>query len=98
MAAAGASCGQCEKVHLSSGSIGRVARSGVLYAIEDVSKDESYRSCFSQVRSEIVVPIGGAGKTIGVIDAESDSHPIDANELLDFAKQIEPWLEVPSAV
>ena len=93
IASAGASCGQCEKVHLSTGNIGRVAHSGVLQAIEDVSKDDSYRSCFSQVRSEIVVPIVASGKTIGVIDAESDSHPIHKSELLDFAKQIEPLLE-----
>jgi hypothetical protein len=48
IASAGASCGQCEKVHLSTGNIGRVARSGVLHVIDDVSKDDSYRSCFSQ--------------------------------------------------
>jgi GAF domain-containing protein len=66
---------------LSTSNIGRVARSGVLHAIDDVSKDDSYRSCFSQVRSEIVVPIVASGKTIGVIDAESDSHPIHRREL-----------------
>ena len=93
IASAGASCGQCETVHLSTGNIGLVARSGVVHSIDDVSKDDSYRSCFSQVRSEIVVPIVAAGKTIGVIDAESDSHPIHRSELLDFAKQIESLLE-----
>ena len=93
IASAGASCGQCEKVPLSTGNIGRVARSGVLHAIDDVTKDDSYRSCFSQVRSEIVVPIVVSGKTIGVIDAESsDSRPIHKSELLDFAKQIESLL------
>ena len=94
IASAGASCGQCEKVHLSTGIIGRVARSGVLHTIDDVSKDDLYRSCFSQVRSEIVVPIVASGKTIGVIDAESDSQPIHRRELLDFAKRIEPLLEL----
>src|ERR1700745_4164159 len=93
IASAGAGCGQCGEVHLSPGNIRRGARSGVLHAIDDVSKDDSYRSCFTQVRSEIVVPIVASGKTIGVIDAESDSHPIPRRELLDFAKEIESLLE-----
>jgi len=57
VASAGATCEQCESVHLSAGNIGRVARSGLVHAIDDVSKDASYKSCFSQVRSETVVPI-----------------------------------------
>jgi len=93
IASAGATCGQCDRVHLSTGNIGRVASSGLLHAIDDVSKDASYKSCFSQVRSETVVPIVVSGKTIGVIDAESGSDPIDATELQDFAKQIERLLE-----
>jgi putative methionine-R-sulfoxide reductase with GAF domain len=93
IASAGATCGQCEKVHLSAGNIGRVARSGLVHAIDDVSKDASYKSCFFQVRSETVVPIVVSGKTIGVIDAESGSDPIDRTDLESFAKEIERLLE-----
>ncbi|HEV2197022.1 MAG TPA: GAF domain-containing protein [Candidatus Acidoferrum sp.] len=93
VASAGATCGQCDRVHLSAGNIGRVARTGLLHAVDDVSKDASYKSCFSQVRSETVVPIVVLGKTIGVIDAESGSGPIDASELQDFAKRLERLLE-----
>jgi putative methionine-R-sulfoxide reductase with GAF domain len=93
IASAGATCGQCDKVHLSSGNIGRVARSGVCHSINDVSEDTSYKSCFSEVKSETVVPIVVSGKTIGVIDAESDSATIDRNELQGFAKQIAALLE-----
>jgi putative methionine-R-sulfoxide reductase with GAF domain len=94
IASAGATCGQCDRVHLSTGNIGRVARSSLLHAIDGVSKDTSYKSCFSQVKSETVVPIVVSGKTIGVIDAESGSDPIDVSELQDFAKQIERLLEI----
>ena len=93
IASAGATCGQCERVHLSAGNIGRVARSGLVHAIDDVSKDASYTSCFSQVRSETVVPIVVSGKAIGVIDVESGSDPIDRTDLENFAKEIERLLE-----
>ena len=89
IASEGETCGQCDKVHLSAGNIGRVARSGVTRAIEDVSKDASHRSCFSQVTAETVVPIVISGRTIGVIDAESGSGPIDRTDLEDFAREIE---------
>jgi putative methionine-R-sulfoxide reductase with GAF domain len=92
VASAGATCGQCDRVHLSIGNIGRVARSGVSHAVDDVSKDASYKSCFSNVKSETVVPVVVAGKTIGVIDAESACGPIDRTALQDFAKQIEGML------
>jgi putative methionine-R-sulfoxide reductase with GAF domain len=85
VASAGATCGKCDKVSLSSGNIGRVARSGVVHAVDDVSKDASYKSCFSEVRAETVVPVTASGKTIGVIDVESGSGPIDPADLLDFA-------------
>ena len=93
VASAGATCGQCDKVSLSTGNIGRVARSGVVHAVDDVSKDASYKSCFSQVHAETVVPVLASGKTIGVIDVESGSGPIDPAELEVLAKQIEPLLE-----
>jgi putative methionine-R-sulfoxide reductase with GAF domain len=92
VASAGATCGQCDRVHLSIGNIGRVARSGVSHAVDDVSEDASYKSCFSNVKSETVVPVVVAGKTIGVIDAESACGPIDRTALQDFAKQIEGML------
>ena len=93
MASAGATCGQCDKVHLSTGNIGQVARSGIVHIVSDVSKDASYKSCFSQVRAETVVPIMASGKTIGVIDAESISGPIDPAGLQDFAEEIARLLE-----
>ena len=93
MASAGATCGQCDKVHLSTGNIGRVARSGIVHTVSDVSKDASYESCFSQVRAETVVPVMVSGKTIGVIDAESTFEPIDPAGLQVFANEIAGLLE-----
>ena len=93
VASAGATCGQCDKISLSTGIIGRVARSGLVHAARDVSKDPSYKSCFSQVCAETVVPVVVSGKTIGVIDVESSSGPIDPAELEGFTRQIEAILE-----
>lgn len=95
VASAGATCGQCDKVHLSTGNISQVARSGIVHTVSDVSKDASYKSCFSQVRAETVVPVMASGKTIGVIDAESASGPIDPAGLQVFAKEIAGLLETP---
>jgi putative methionine-R-sulfoxide reductase with GAF domain len=93
IASAGATCGQCDKVRLSTGNIGLVARSGIVHTVSDVAKDSSYKSCFSQVRAETVVPVMASGKTIGVIDAESASGPIDSAGLQVFAKEIARLLE-----
>ena len=93
IASAGATCGQCDKVDLSIGNIGRVARSGLAHMVKDVSKDASYKSCFSQVKSETVVPIVVSGRTIGVIDAESAEGPVDQAELEHFAREIERLVE-----
>ena len=98
MASAGATCGQCDKVHLSSGNIGQVARSGIVHTVSDVSKDASYKSCFSQVRAETVVPVTASGKTIGVIDAESTSGPIDPVGLQVFAKEIAGMLKASGTI
>ena len=93
IASAGATCGQCDKVHLSTGNIGLVARSGKVHTTDDVSRDVSYKTCFSGVKAETVIPIVVSGKTIGIIDAESGSGPIDPAELQDFAKAIETLVE-----
>ena len=92
VASAGATCGQCNKISLSSGNIGRVARSGAVHAVDDVSKDASYRSCFPQVRAETIVPVIASGKTIGVIDVESGSGAVNPADLLGFAGQISELL------
>ena len=93
IASAGATCGQCDKVHLSAGNIGLVARSGKIHTTEDISRDVSYKTCFSGVKAETVIPIVVSGKTIGIIDAESGSGPIDPADLQDFAKAIETLVE-----
>jgi L-methionine (R)-S-oxide reductase len=40
--------------------------------IPDVAADATYSMCFLEVKSEIVVPIRIGGRTLGVIDVESD--------------------------
>jgi L-methionine (R)-S-oxide reductase len=92
IAAAGATCGQCDRVHLSSGNIGAVARTGEPYVCSDVSVDPRYRSCFPGVRSETVIPLKAAGKTVAVIDVEADDRTsIDPAEISTFADAILPF-------
>jgi GAF domain-containing protein len=40
--------------------------------VSDVSKDPRYLECFTNTKSEIVVPIRLEGKVVGEIDIDSD--------------------------
>ena len=94
IAAAGAQCSKCERVPLSTGNIGAVARSGQVHFTADVHSDPTYRSCFADVRGETVVPVLSAGRVVGVIDAESsDRAPIDPSVLATLADRIAPFVQ-----
>jgi putative methionine-R-sulfoxide reductase with GAF domain len=85
IAAAGKRCGQCARVHISSGNIGAVARTGEPHVCGDVRSDPSYKSCFDGIRAETVMPVKSAtGKLIGVVDVEAEGH-IDTAEIESFA-------------
>ena len=93
IAAEGAKCGNCERVHLSTGNIGAVARSGQVHLTADVHSDPAYKSCFADVRAETVVPVLLGGRVVGVIDAESsDRAPIDPSVLATLAARIAPFV------
>jgi GAF domain-containing protein len=98
VAEAGALCGQCNRVDLSSGNIGLVARTGTVHSTRDVSSDPSYKGCFAEVRSEITAPIIDSGKILGVVDVEMDaSYPLTERDELDVgavAQQLAPLLRL----
>ncbi len=62
----------CHTMLIGDGIVGRVARSGQMQLLADVSTDPSYRSVLPQTRSELAVPIKIAGHVIGVLNVESD--------------------------
>ena len=62
----------CHEFEVGTGNVGTTGQSAVTKVIPDVTADPTYSMCFLEVKSEIVVPIRIGGRTLGVIDVESD--------------------------
>jgi L-methionine (R)-S-oxide reductase len=62
----------CHEFEFGKGNVGTTGQTGLMKVIPDVTEDATYSMCFLEVKSEIVVPIRIAGRTLGVIDVESD--------------------------
>jgi GAF domain-containing protein len=62
----------CHEFEFGKGNVGTAGQTGLVKVIPDVAADATYSMCFLEVKSEIVVPIRIAGRTLGVIDVESD--------------------------
>jgi len=98
IAAAGKTCGQCARVHISSGNIGAVIRTGEPHVCGDVRSDPAYKSCFEGVTAETVMPVKStAGKLVGVVDVEAEGE-IDRAEIASFANALVPLLATESEV
>jgi GAF domain-containing protein len=89
VATEGAMCRNCDRVHLSTGNIGMVARTGRAHITGDVLSDPNYASCFSEVQAEAVVPVLLVGRVVGVVDAEARHRAdLDVDALSAFAARI----------
>src|SRR6516165_11139206 len=98
VAAAGKTCGQCARVHISSGNIGVVARTGEPHVCGDVRSDPAYKSCFEGIRAETVMPVKStAGKLVGIVGVETEGE-IDAAEIASFANMLAPLLAAENEV
>src|SRR3989475_37903 len=62
-----------EKIHITKGIIGRVARTGKPVLVPDVGQDRDYISADPLVRSEAAVPISADNRVLGVLNIEADS-------------------------
>lgn len=61
------------RIPIGEGICGLAARTGETEIVPDVSEREEFIACFPSTRSEIVVPILGAGgEVLGEIDVDSD--------------------------
>ncbi len=63
----------CHTFAFGKGNVGTTGEKGITKVIADVSTDPTYSMCFLETKSEIVVPIKIASRTLGVIDVESDT-------------------------
>jgi L-methionine (R)-S-oxide reductase len=59
-------------IPIGKGVCGWAAKSGRTEIVSDVSKDARYLECFSNTKSEIVIPVRFEGKIVGEIDIDSD--------------------------
>jgi putative methionine-R-sulfoxide reductase with GAF domain len=62
----------CHTFAFGKGNVGTTGETGMTKVIADVSQDPTYSMCFLETKSEIVVPIKIASRTLGVIDVEGD--------------------------
>ena len=63
----------CLAIPFSRGVCGACARSGEVQLVDDVDAFPGHIACSSTTRSEIVLPVFGAGgRLIGVLDIDSD--------------------------
>ncbi|WP_304616090.1 GAF domain-containing protein [Paracoccus sp. (in: a-proteobacteria)] len=63
----------CLVIPFSRGVCGACARSGEVQLVDDVDAFPGHIACSSSTRSEIVLPVFGAGgRLIGVLDIDSD--------------------------
>ncbi|MBI4416979.1 MAG: GAF domain-containing protein [Euryarchaeota archaeon] len=60
-------------IAIGQGICGLAARTKETVVVPDVSKDSRYLACFSNTKSEIVVPIQADGWVYGEIDIDSDA-------------------------
>jgi GAF domain-containing protein len=64
----------CLVIPFSRGVCGAVARSGMPLNVPDVAKFSDHIACSSTTRSELVLPVVGAGgRLIGVLDLDSNT-------------------------
>jgi L-methionine (R)-S-oxide reductase len=73
-------------IPISEGICGAAIRENATVIIDDVRKDPRYLACFSETRSEIVVPIRAKNKLIGEID-------IDGKEVGAYTDEDRKFLE-----
>lgn len=83
----------CLTIPFARGICGAAARRGEVQIVADVSQRPDHIACASSTRSELVIPVRGAGgRLIGVLDIDSDQPaafgPDDAAALQAIVDQV----------
>ncbi len=69
------------RIPFGRGICGQAAETGKLFLIQDVTSEDNYLSCGSNVRSEIVLPIYSNGTIVAELDIDSHQYsPFDNND------------------
>jgi GAF domain-containing protein len=76
------------KIPIGKGICGSAAKSGKTELIENVHEDERYLACFTNTKSEIVVPIKINDTIIGEIDIDSDEPGAFTKDDKEFLEKI----------
>lgn len=83
------------QIPIGKGICGFAAKTGRTEIVSDVSKDPRYLQCFTNTKSEIVVPVLADGKVVGEIDIDGDTlnaySSVDREFLEAVASKIAPF-------
>ena len=75
-------------IPVSEGICGAAVREGKTVIVDDVSKDKRYLACFTDTKSEIVVPIFNKGKIVGEIDIDGKQIGAYTDEDREFLEAL----------
>ena len=76
------------RIRVGEGVCGACAVSGRTEVVPDVSADARYLACFSETRSEIVVPIVKKGRFWGEIDIDSGTLDAFGSDDVEFLEAL----------
>ena len=76
------------RIPFGKGVCGQAAERKDTIIIQDVSKEDNYLSCSTEVQSEIVVPIFKDGELIGEIDIDSHEVASFSEDDISFLKGV----------
>lgn len=83
------------KIDYGEGICGQSAETGEIFTVQDVSEEDNYLSCSTEVKSEIVVPVYHGGEFLGEIDIDSHRlEPFDSEDeqfLRALAEELSPF-------
>lgn len=80
------------RIPIGTGICGAAAASGRTEVVPDVSRDPRYLACFTNTRSEIVVPIVDGDRVVGEIDIDSDRLDAFGPDDRAFLERLAPAL------
>lgn len=87
-------CPERKAISIHEGIVGRVARSGEISFIPDVSQDQDYLGCIGDTVAELAVPIFREDQVIGVLNVETHRHDQLSSQDRDILKVLADQISV----
>jgi L-methionine (R)-S-oxide reductase len=79
-------------IPISEGICGAAVHEGKTIIVNDVQKDKRYLACFTDTKSEIVVPILNKGKIVGEIDIDGKKAGAYSDEDREFLEALAKYI------